>query len=605
MRKTMIWISLLIIIIGAMTLGGLALDRTLTLRTVDAVKVGNQSVWLTGVITRPDAVSEYGFAVSDFPLPPKDGQTVNYYKVEGNLGANSQYNYLLTELEADKHYFITAYYYQDSHYTYGREMIIDTPPTIRVDMGSAYVELEETDIEIPIYITRSADIMIGQITFTYNPQELELKELKSNLSSDTNPATRTIATEDLVQIEYSWRYPAMTPLDDAEISLVFNVNETIAESGQSVIDLVTADFYNDLGEKLAARVTDGAIDYQFKDSVQRTTDKYFNENDMTYTHTRLSNTELLTVKHTNLMNYSRWMQARGYFDDNQLPVNISQGYMVDPPELAEGQLLRQEWTFSLTQSQRNDLINADCDLRYYTPLGMSFYFAAEDFAALGTAYQTWKLEFASLDQRTVQTYLKPGESLVSAWEVDHHLPVKSEVQFQVSGEYDKQRLRIRVINADGFVQDLVPYYRTNNGQELVCLDIEENVTCLLIEPNSRTILHTVGSNLYVYNNEMQPIYISYFGANNTIMLPVRLLDRAMGLNVAYRDGYNQVMIEDGREIIITGGSRVVLINQQAYLMDEAPEFKNGIFYIPIDFISEVLGGEFTYNSSDHLAQIIY
>jgi len=83
------------------------------------------------------------------------------------------------------------------------------------------------------------------------------------------------------------------------------------------------------------------------------------------------------------------------------------------------------------------------------------------------------------------------------------------------------------------------------------------------------------------------------------LVPVRFVSAALGAGVDWNPETGQVTITDGgKEIILTPGSKNVLVNGQTTAIDCAPETRPpGRTFVPLRFVSETLGAKVDYEAA--------
>lgn len=81
------------------------------------------------------------------------------------------------------------------------------------------------------------------------------------------------------------------------------------------------------------------------------------------------------------------------------------------------------------------------------------------------------------------------------------------------------------------------------------------------------------------------------------LVPIRFISETLGADVEWNAQSRQVIIKDGsKEIVLTIGSRDVLINGEKHTIDcESKVLASGRTFVPLRFISETLSAKVDYN----------
>ncbi|MFZ5946326.1 MAG: stalk domain-containing protein, partial [Bacillota bacterium] len=90
------------------------------------------------------------------------------------------------------------------------------------------------------------------------------------------------------------------------------------------------------------------------------------------------------------------------------------------------------------------------------------------------------------------------------------------------------------------------------------------------------------------------------------LAPVRFISEALGAEVEWNAQFKQVIIRKwGSRIVLTIGSQEVIVNGSRYALDVAPQLlASGRCYIPLRFISEILGAKVYYHSPTEVITIV-
>ena len=82
------------------------------------------------------------------------------------------------------------------------------------------------------------------------------------------------------------------------------------------------------------------------------------------------------------------------------------------------------------------------------------------------------------------------------------------------------------------------------------------------------------------------------------MVPLRFISEALGAEVTWLSETRQIIIQDeNTEIILTIGSNVVIYNGNTMKIDSNPMIQPpGYTFVPLRFVSEMLGAQVDYDS---------
>jgi hypothetical protein len=119
------------------------------------------------------------------------------------------------------------------------------------------------------------------------------------------------------------------------------------------------------------------------------------------------------------------------------------------------------------------------------------------------------------------------------------------------------------------------------------------------EPVKKVIVLTLGRQAATVDGSPYTLDAVPFvdtGANRTLV-PIRFVSEALGAGVDWLAHTGQVVIKDGgRELVLTTGSRDVLVNGVKQTIDCAPVvFPPGRTFVPLRFVSETLGATVDYD----------
>lgn len=82
------------------------------------------------------------------------------------------------------------------------------------------------------------------------------------------------------------------------------------------------------------------------------------------------------------------------------------------------------------------------------------------------------------------------------------------------------------------------------------------------------------------------------------LVPIRFISETLGASVGWNGQSKQITISSGdKKIVLTEGSKVVYVNNEKRTIDVPAEVRNGTTFVPIRFITEVLGAVVDYDRS--------
>jgi len=101
------------------------------------------------------------------------------------------------------------------------------------------------------------------------------------------------------------------------------------------------------------------------------------------------------------------------------------------------------------------------------------------------------------------------------------------------------------------------------------------------------------------NGSAVSLYAAPFLQNKRTMVPVRFISEQLGAKVSWLQEKSQVRIEDGpKTIMLTINSSSALVNELEKELDSAAVMVNGTVFVPLRFVSTILGADVTWNEAD-------
>lgn len=118
------------------------------------------------------------------------------------------------------------------------------------------------------------------------------------------------------------------------------------------------------------------------------------------------------------------------------------------------------------------------------------------------------------------------------------------------------------------------------------------------------ILLTIGSATVKANGKWQAVDAAAKIENNRTLIPVRFVSEALGANVIWSDVARTVTIEQGGTVIVlTIGSTALTVNGAPSTLDVPAQIENGRTFVPVRFVSEVLGAKVEWNAINRTVYI--
>ena len=306
-KRIMLFAGLIIILLS---LKGYANSNEIYINTRSIKLINDHSVWLTGSIDNWNYVSEYGFAVSPFPFPPLEDQTVTHYEVEGTPLHNNNFTYLLSDLEADKYFFVAAYYKRGSKYYYADNHSFSTGRSIKVSLPVLNIYTKQKQIEVPISFSRTVPVLVADITIEYDGNKLVFQDLVSKgIDQFYRKSILQSGSGSRTTVNIKWCAESEFSLDDIALNFLFELKSGISSSGSTSL-AVTATFLNGSGQLLAVETVDGAVNYQHRLEGQNYVDKNFGDDDLVYVKDRVETEEQISVKHFTQLRYAAIIWTR-------------------------------------------------------------------------------------------------------------------------------------------------------------------------------------------------------------------------------------------------------------------------------------------------------
>ncbi|MEW6726186.1 MAG: copper amine oxidase N-terminal domain-containing protein [Bacillota bacterium] len=213
------------------------------------------------------------------------------------------------------------------------------------------------------------------------------------------------------------------------------------------------------------------------------------------------------------------------------------------------------------------------------------------------------------DSAAARFALASGGKVLAAYDISvsvgdkevHSLAGKARVTLNLTGidltGVDPSRLAVLHKKADGTVEELAAVYSAGPPPALTFTTANLSVFAVVAKA-PKVIKLTVGQPAAgidgkPYTLDAAPYVKAKAGRT---LVPVRFISEALGSKVEWKPSARQVVITDGREIVLTVGATDVFVDGRKAAVDCAPEIvAPGRTFVPLRFISETLGAEVSYN----------
>lgn len=94
--------------------------------------------------------------------------------------------------------------------------------------------------------------------------------------------------------------------------------------------------------------------------------------------------------------------------------------------------------------------------------------------------------------------------------------------------------------------------------------------------------------------------------NGRSLVPLRFISEELGASVGWDSKLKQIKISSGdKKIVLTEGSKVVYVNNIKGMIDVPAEVKNGTTFVPIRFVTEVLGATVDYDRTTKRIEVSF
>lgn len=153
----------------------------------------------------------------------------------------------------------------------------------------------------------------------------------------------------------------------------------------------------------------------------------------------------------------------------------------------------------------------------------------------------------------------------------------------------------------------IPVQLGNNKVTLIAKDVLGNITTDNLELyvyTKRKVELFVGSKEAFVDGKMSPLEEPPFIKDGRTYIPLKLMAEALGSELKWNAETRGITIIKGDITIdMIVGSSKALVNHEMIEMDAPPVIKNGRTFVPVRFVSEILGAQVTWNARIKLIYI--
>ena len=601
--KPLKYISLLIAVVIFFNIG-LAEYSNPRINTVSVLKIGNNSVFLTGTISNTKHVNEYGFAVSHFPFPPVEGQKVEFYRMTTQPLNSDMYTKFIDGLNSGTHYFFAAYYKKANDYYFGDYHSFSTERAVRATVKDTTVTVSNKDIAIPIIFEKNIKHLAGEISLSFDNTVLDYVQIKNKGFNETYRKSLGENTNNKnTVINYSWCFENEIDLHNLSLTFIFRLKDDILKSGHTPIEIKNFQLIDSVGQSVATEIQSGSVNYQYKHDKVSVTDKFFNDNDLVYSINKSENAEEIVIEHNASFIYARWSQAKAYFKQNSLPITVLREYKSETNNNDNRPIIERS-IFTITNKQKQELIDANIALSYLSEHGIDIFLTDKSLQQAKDNNQSLQIQITKLNQNELSKLRYTYASIKSAYRIDINLNSEIEVKMPIDKSINTDKLRINALYNNGKKITVVPYYMYENKQKLACFKLMPNATFILSESEKKSYISNIGEK--TINTEQKQISLnsSFKIDNNKILVPLEVLQKCFGLKVSYNNN-DLIFINDGRELVASLTSKVVLVDRQAVLLKEKQKIISGKIYLTEEFLKNIINADIQYRKENKQVIIKY
>ncbi len=577
------------------------------LASIRVTEVSPTSVHLVGRVNNFENVSEYGFAYSEFPLPPILDQRVVHKKIEGRPFVGTNFSIYLDELEQGKHYFFSTYYVVNGKYHYSDSYSYSTPRTARMSLETKTIEYTNDSIIVPLNIVRSREVTFGKISIKFDPEKINVHNYKfEGIPQGSYQRAHIIEYENYSVFEINFMLNENIELSKIRSHLELRLDRTINQSGFTTLEFADVSLYQKDGKPIDVDFENGTIHYQYKGSRENLYDKVFSDNDMTYRRSIEDLAESIKITHTSQIILSRWRMGIPNFgrDNSRIEINnhyYAKEYPQDKREILESFIL------SIPTLQRNDIAKEGVDLLYTNPQGLAIRFKAQELEEVANFTGNWEIVSSSISKARLRDLEKDHRNIISSYEVSSNATELAEIRFPVDPDISQKDLRVIAINDLGQEKMIIPYYiRRADGKLFACIEDNPNAIFILTTPEQKIVENILNESKYYFLDRVYDFESpSYLNENNHLMLPARILEEFYNLRLNWNANTGQLKISDGRDVIVTINSNIVVINSSAHYITNVAEFRNNRVFLPREIFEKIFDANISFNNVSKSITIRY
>ena len=159
------------------------------------------------------------------------------------------------------------------------------------------------------------------------------------------------------------------------------------------------------------------------------------------------------------------------------------------------------------------------------------------------------------------------------------------------------------VDKDGFFEYTITLTKGYNTIDIMAVDTANNSTFLSFDVQKITLIKLrIGSKTVQINDETKEIDAEPYLKSGRTMVPIRFIAETMQAEVKWNQELKEVtIIRDGKTIRIKIGSKNGYVKEEGGLgeekvtLDAPPEITKGRTFVPLRFISEILGARIEWN----------
>jgi len=589
----------LLILLILITLFTIKAEATPNNTSIIFEKIDSTKVYLIGRINNWDNVSEYGFAYSNFPLPPILDQEVTYLEIEGKPYKRDTFSIYINDLEQGKNYFFSTYDVINGKYYYSSNYSYSTPKKIKLEIENKIIEYTTEEIELPINIIKSREVGFGELKISFD-EKLYFRDFILEGAPEGSYTQSQIKEQNGKKVlTINFFFNEDIPIIDLKMNLVYQLDRTIKTSGYYSIEFENVSLYETNGKKIESDIENGAIHYQFKGDGVNKYDKLFSDDDLVYYKSIDEEAELIYIDHSNQIITSRWKMGISSNTQNESRIEVTNNYYVNNETNYEKDIV-EAFSLRLSSSQKEDLLDAKVDFFYTNPLGVIFKLSKADIEEISQNPRSLEIETTTLPDTLIRQMGKEPVSVIKAYQVKAEGVRQAELRFPIKESIPKKDVRVEIIDSNGNEKRVIPYYISKPGENrLACIEVNPNATFIFTAPNVEVVETTLSTDVYYHLDKVYELNAnSYLNIDGSLMLPAKILREFFNVRLSWDSKREQLEVYDGKKNIFSINSNVVLVDNAALFIKGQPEFLNGNVFLPEEAFEKILNANITYNKRE-------